>query len=220
MCSIVLDLNAQTQSTSGTYAFLTEGLERSTPTVVASNAEFLDSIFSPHSIPLAGIPVLKNALGDVVHDSVVNVLDLLRLRDITIGIPPGAVDSTVVISVERRTETQFASEFGVDTRSAVDDSAFFMASFEITSSTPDFKLPVNATIKLDSVPPCAYQGLNGLFAAVPDRGGDGRSELFLINELQVNGDSLKLTTKDIQVPSIQSLSHSQIEPGKTLFILG
>jgi len=278
MCSIVLDLNAQTQSTSGTYAFLTEGLERSTPTVVASNAEFLDSIFSPHSIPLAGIPVLKNALGDVVHDSVVNVLDLLRLRDITIGrppaatqyelleaditvdgqvdgadlialrdillykkgiphlvdstggevagggvrltIPPGAVDSTVVISVERRTETQFASEFGVDTRSAVDDSAFFMASFEITSSTPDFKLPVNATIKLDSVPPCAYQGLNGLFAAVPDRDGDGRSELFLINELQVNGDSLKLTTKDIQVPSIQSLSHSQIEPGKTLFILG
>lgn len=53
-----------------------------------ADALILDSIFTPHSIPLAGIPVLENALGDVVQDSVINILDLLRLRDIVIGRPP------------------------------------------------------------------------------------------------------------------------------------
>jgi hypothetical protein len=246
--------------------------------VRSENDNYLEAFFLPDKIPTSGIPVLENALGDIVKDSMVNILDLLRLRDIIIGrppapssyenskgdlnrdgkidaqdlnfirdillhktsvpylvdstggqvlgdgitltLPPGAVDSTIIISIRRNSESEFAQDMGVDTKGAIQDSAYFMASFEITSTTPDFELPVNATIKLDSIPPCAYQGLNGLFAAVPDRDGDGRTELFLINELQVNGDSLKLTTKDIQVPSIQSLSHSQIEPGKTLFILG
>ncbi len=91
-----------------------------------------------------------------------------------------------------------------------------MAGFEITSSTPDFKLHVGATIKLDSIPPCAYEGLNGLFTAVPDRDGDGASELFLINEINVDSDSLTITTAEIPIPSIQSLSMSQVEPGQVM----
>ncbi len=230
------------------------------------------------SLPPADIPVLENSRGDVVHDSVVNLLDFLRLRDIlagrppaptsyeqveadvtvdgsvtladldllrtillrkagvpylidstggtvrgdgiTLTIPPGAVDSTTVFSVRRNSESEFASEFGVNTGSAEQDSAYFMASFEIFSSNVDFKLPVNATIKLDSVPPCAYQGLNGLFAAVPDRDGDGRVELFLINELLPDADSLTLSTKGLAIPTIQTISHSQAEPGKSITISG
>ncbi len=241
-------------------------------------AEFLVPAFSSDSIPSAGITVLENALGDVVHDGIVNLLDLLRLRDITIGrpptpttyelaeadlnvdgnvgaadlevlrdillrkkgvphlldstggsvlgggitltLPPGAVEEPVVISVQRQSESEFATEMGVDTKAAAADQAYFMASFEITSSTPDFKLPLGATIRLDSMPPCAYEGLNGLFAAVPDRDGDGRSELFLINELYVSNDSLTLTAEDIQVPNIESLSTSALEPGQSLLITG
>lgn len=244
----------------------------------SENEIYLETFFLPDTIPISGIPVLENALGDVVKDSMVNILDLLRLRDIIIGrppspssyensksdlshdekidaqdlkilrdillrkvsvpylvgstggqvlgdgitltLPPGAVDSTIIISIKRNSESEFANDMGVDTKGAVEDSAYFMASFEITSSIPNFKLPVDATIKLDSVPPCAYQGLNGLFAAVPDRDGDGRTELFLINELNVNNDSLTLTAGDIAVPSIQSLSVSLIEPGQPLLING
>jgi hypothetical protein len=244
----------------------------------SENEIYLETFFLPDTIPISGIPVLENALGNLVPDGLVNILDLLRLRDITIvrpptpspyelgkgdmnrdgkidvqdlnilrdillnkanipylidssggkvlgagitlTLPPGAVDSTIVISIQRKSESKFANDMGVDTRGAVQDSAYFMASFEITSSTLDFKLPVGAMIKLDSVPPCAYQGLNGLFAAVPDRDGDGRAELFLINELNVNNDSLTLTAGDIAVPSIQSLSVSLIEPGQPLLING
>ncbi len=248
------------------------------PALSERDASYLGTMFLPNSIPKGGIAVLENSLGDIVHDSVVNILDLLRLRDIVTGqppspssyessesdlthdgridqsdislmrdillrkvgvpylvdsaggqvyadgitliIPPGAVDSTITISLRRTSESEFASEFGVDTKSAVEDSAYFMAGFRIISSTPDFKLPVDATVKLDSIPPCAYQGLNGLFAAVPDRDGDGKSELFLINELQLNTDSLTLITKDIPVPVINALSSSQVEPGKQLVISG
>jgi len=244
----------------------------------AAESEFLDSIFSPHAVPLAGIRVLENSLGDVVHDSVLNVLDLLRLRDILLGrgpaptayerqkgdlsrngtvdaqdlnilrdillhkagvpylvdsaggevlgdgititLPPNALDSAVVISVVRSSESEFASTLGVDTKSATADSAYFMASFEIVSDKLDFKLPVNATIKLDKVPPCAYEGLNGLFAAVPDRDGDGKSELFLINDLRVNADSLTITTGEITVPQIRTISLAQAEPGQSLLIRG
>lgn len=242
------------------------------------NENYLETFFSPETIPTAGIPVLENAFGDIIKDSTINILDLLRLRDIIIGraptptsyemseadltidgnlntadlnamrdillgkksipymidsaggkvmsdgitltIPPGAVDSTIVISIKRNSESEFANDMGVDTKGAVEDSAYFMASFEITSSTLDFKLPVGATIKLDSIPPCAYQGLNGLFAAVPDRDGDGQSELFLINELQVDSDSLSLTAVDISVPLIQSLSSLALEPGQLLTVSG
>ncbi len=234
--------------------------------------------FSLDSVPTGGIRVLENALGDVVRDSVLNVLDLLRIRDITIGrppsptgyelakadlnldgvvtvadlnmirdillrkigvpyaidstggkvfgdqitltFPPRAVDGRVAISVRRQVESEFAASTGVDTKGGVQDSAYFMTSFEITSSTSDFNLPVGVTVKLDSIPPCAYEGLNGLFAVVPDRDGDGRTDLFLINGLNVNADSLTLTADDIAVPSIRSLSLSQVEPGQPLYITG
>lgn len=52
--------------------------------------EYLEALFAPGTVPQAGIPALTNALGDVVQDSVVNILDLLRLRDIVIGRPPSA----------------------------------------------------------------------------------------------------------------------------------
>jgi len=51
---------------------------------------FLDTVFAGAAVPPANIPVLENALGDVVQDSVVNILDLLRVRDIAIGRPPAA----------------------------------------------------------------------------------------------------------------------------------
>jgi len=236
------------------------------------------SVVSPDSVPRGGIRVLANALGDVVQDSSLNLLDLLRVRDITIGrspsptgyeraeadlnrdgsvtvadleivrdillrkigvpyvidptggsvygdgitltFPPGTVDGTVVVSVQRQGESEFAAATGVDTRGAVQDSAYFMTGFEIKSNTLDFKLPVGVSVKLDSMPPCAYQGLNGLFAVVPDRDGDGRTDLFLINELKVNSDSLTLTAGDIPVPSIETLSLSEIEPGQPLYITG
>ncbi len=239
---------------------------------------FLETIFSPDTVPHLNIAVLEHALGDVLQDSVINILDLLRLRDIIIGrppspspyelmegditregtinsqdlyilrdillfkigvpyvidstggqvlgdgiiltIPPGAIDSPIVISIRRTSESEFGREMGVDTKGAVEDSAYFMASFEILSDKIDFKLPAGAEIKLDSIPPCAYQGLNGLFAAVPDQDGDGHSELFLINELEVLDDSLKLTAKDLPIPSINSLSSSQLEPGQILTISG
>lgn len=244
----------------------------------ARNAPFVASMLSPDSIPVASIPVLANALGDVVLDGKLNLLDLLRVRNILIGkppaptgyerveadvnadgnvtatdldlmrdillrkrgvpyfidstggyvlgdgitltIPPRAVGGTVVISIRRRGEFEFGSEMGVDTKGAIGDSVYFMSAFEITSSTLDFTLPVGAAIKLDSMPPCAYQGLNGLFSAVPDRDGDGRSELFLINELRVIGDSLTVIAGDIPVPTIASLSLSQVEPGQSLTITG
>ncbi len=190
-----------------------------------------------------GATSYERSEGDLNADGIINSTDLGILRDIllrTIGVPhligpgggqvggngitlifpPGSLDSTCVISVQRYTENQFATMTGVDTKGALSDSAYFMAGFQITSGSADFRLPFNVTVTLDSVPPCAYQGLNGLFAAVPDRDGDGRTELFLINELQVDADSLTLTTKDIPVPVIQSLSSSQIEPGRKLSILG
>jgi hypothetical protein len=238
----------------------------------------LESIFSPDSVPQLNITVLENALGDIIQDDVLNIRDLLRLRDIIIGrppaqsgyelaegdftrdgsinlddlnflrdillrkigvpylinsaggevlgdgirltIPPGAVDTAILISIRRTSESEFARDMGVDTKGAVEDSAYFMAAFEINSTVPDFKLPVNATIKLDSIPPCAYEGLNGLFAVVPDRDGDGHTEVFLFNELQLDGDSLTITTKDIPVPTIQTVSHSQVEPGISIIISG
>lgn len=242
------------------------------------DVEFLDTLFAPYSVPQANIPVLEKALGDIVHDSVVNVLDLLRLRDvvtgrppsptpfelqkgdlnqdgkvdaqdlyilrdillrkigvpylidlgggkvgadgITLTIPPGGLDSAIIISIRRYGESEFTSALGLDTKSALEDSAYFMAGYEILSNSYDFKLPADATIKLDQIPPCAYQGLNGQFAAVPDRDGDGKSELFLMNELNVNKDSLTLTTGKIPVPHIQNLSPSQAEPGQSFLISG
>jgi len=56
----------------------------------AEHEAFLDSVFASASVPPANIPVLENALGDVVQDSVVNILDLLRVRDIAIGRGPAA----------------------------------------------------------------------------------------------------------------------------------
>lgn len=50
----------------------------------------IDSVFASFAVPPANIPVLENALGDVVQDSVVNILDLLRVRDIAIGRGPAA----------------------------------------------------------------------------------------------------------------------------------
>jgi len=253
---------------------------RNRPSSSASAADesFWETLFSPDTVPHLNIAVLEHALGDVLQDSVINILDLLRLRDIIIGrppspspyelmegditregtinsqdlyilrdillfktgvpyvigsaggqvlgdgivltIPPGALDSAIVISVRRKSESEFAREMGVDTKGALQDSAYFMTAFEINSTTPDFKLPVNATIKLDSIPPCAYEGLNGLFAVVPDRDGDGRTEVFLFNELQLDGDSLTITTRDIPIPMIQTISHSQAEPGKSITISG
>lgn len=244
----------------------------------SENEIYLEIFFSPDTIPTSGIPVLENALGDIVNDNMINLLDLLRLRDIIIGrpplpstyenekgdltqdgiinsqdlnfirdillhkssvpyiigsnggqvlgdgieltIPPGALDTTITISVKRYSESEFTKNFDVDIEGALQDSAYFMTSFEITSSTADFKLPYGATIKLDSIPPCAYQGLNGLFAAVSDRDGDGRAELFMINELQLNGDSLTLTTADLPIPKIQSISNFSVEPGQLLTIKG
>ena len=49
---------------------------------------FLETIFSPDTVPHLNIAVLENALGDVIQDDVINILDLLRLRDIIIGRPP------------------------------------------------------------------------------------------------------------------------------------
>ena len=54
----------------------------------AQKAPFAASMLSPDSIPVAGIPVLANALGDVVLDGTLNLLDLLRIRNIIIGKPP------------------------------------------------------------------------------------------------------------------------------------
>jgi hypothetical protein len=47
----------------------------------------LENLLSDFSIPPASISVLENALGDVNQDSVINILDLLRVRDIVIGKP-------------------------------------------------------------------------------------------------------------------------------------
>ncbi len=139
--------------------------------------EFLKSFFSPDTVPLLNIKILENALGDLNQDNVINILDLLRLRDIIVGrppsptsyelsegdlthngtinsqdltllhdiltqkvgvpylidssggqvmgdgiilnIPPGAVDSAIVISIKRFTESEFAKDMGVDTEGAV-----------------------------------------------------------------------------------------------------
>ncbi len=230
------------------------------------------------SVSPADIPVLENALGDVVRDSVVNLLDFLRLRDIlagrgpaptsyeqaeadltvdgsvtrddldllrnillrkagvpyvvneaggavhgdgiTLTIPPGALDSVTVLSITRQSESEFASTMGVDTKAALADSAYYMTGFTIASGNIDFKIPANATIKLDSIPPCAYRGLNGLFAGTPDRDGDGRGELFFMNELAIDADSLTISTNTIPLPSIQSTSLSSVEPGTFFTING
>ncbi len=50
--------------------------------------EVLGVLKSLANIPPAEIPVLENALGDMNQDSVVNILDLLRVRDIVIGQGP------------------------------------------------------------------------------------------------------------------------------------
>jgi hypothetical protein len=54
----------------------------------SENEIYLETFFLPDTIPISGIPVLENALGNLVPDGLVNILDLLRLRDITIVRPP------------------------------------------------------------------------------------------------------------------------------------
>lgn len=67
---------------------VTEGVPSTVIRIKSEDEEFLETMFAPDTIPLANIPVLENALGDVVRDSVLNILDLLRLRDIVIGGQP------------------------------------------------------------------------------------------------------------------------------------
>jgi hypothetical protein len=60
------------------------------PSYLSWSESEIDSVFASFAVPPANIPVLENALGDVVQDSVVNILDLLRVRDIAIGRGPAA----------------------------------------------------------------------------------------------------------------------------------
>jgi hypothetical protein len=252
--------------------------------------EFLEATFAPDTIPLAGIPVLENALGDVVQDSVINILDLLRLRDIVLGrppvanvyeiskgdinhdgkidsvdishlrdillhkrgvpysidssggivqgqdvslkIPPGALESPEIVTVTGTNIGELVTKFNIDPSAETQDDNYLMGSFEIeTQNGSYFNKPISVTTRLDTLPPCRFSGMNVLLEILDDLDGNGRGEIVMRNMMHPSQDSSFIISDSISIPVITGLAknnnplnfnprNTALEPGQTLEISG
>ena len=104
-------------------------------------------------IPFAR-PVVDEAM-------VAAVADTLRSRWLASGPQVAAFEAALSAYVGGRPVRTFSAW------SLPGPESFSSFTFVISSSSDDFSLSPGVSVQLDSIPPCAYQGLNGLFAALP-----------------------------------------------------
>jgi len=219
---------------------------------------------------MRGFPVSPNALGDMNRDSIVNIWDLLRVRNISLGIgdppssyelvdgdltrdgainqadvilfrdvflqkaglphivdstggivsggevtvtiPPGAVDTAIVVSVKSVRPDTFAAANSIDLKAAEVDSAWLTAAFELDAGGYEFKKPLNLEIRPFAIPPCSLRAYNGLFTIGGDANLDGLPDVYPVGELIPNADSTALVSPPPQIPIIDSITAEGREP--------
>ena len=215
----------------------------------------------------SGFPVLSNALGDMNEDGIINIVDLLRIRNIYLGngsapspyeqiegdlnqdgaidsddvremldvlvwragipheigivggaisdrgieisIPDGAMIVPNTFRVTHLSPRYLEEKHGIDIAQEEADSNWVMTAFRFESlEQVDFSTSAELTVRLDSLPPCSFRGLNAIYDIFPDMDGDGRSEIVYAGTMTPMADSLGLTLDIQSNPTLDSIGVS------------
>lgn len=137
----------------------------------------------------------------------------------SILVPPGALDSSVIMSVRQISASQLDSAITgnpIATLSGV--GASYMAGLEITAIGQGGEFPFQLREEMMGPPPAS--GQSGLYIMKPDQDGNGGPDLRKMSELHVSHDSVYMQSDSIVLPTTSLESSTKAGRGSILLFPG